>query len=198
MEIGRLILDCGAWSYVLTFVLTFFEGETFVILAGFAAAQGSLSAPLVMVAAGLGSFAGDQCYFWIGRHFGLRLMARRPDWVPRIEAALNWLRRFDTGFILSFRFLYGIRNFSSFAIGVSGIFWRRFLILNFIAAAIWAVAFVELGLACGSTVVAVMGQFAHQIGLVLLAVVVLLLAGFHAFQQFRRTRQRHRPAEVAA
>ncbi len=78
MDLERFILEHGAWSYLVTFVWTFFEGETFVLLAGFAAAQGLLSAPLLLVAAWLGSFAGDQCYFWIGRHFGLRLMARRP------------------------------------------------------------------------------------------------------------------------
>ena len=40
MDFERFILEHGAWSYLVTFVWTFFEGETFVLLAGFAAAQG--------------------------------------------------------------------------------------------------------------------------------------------------------------
>ena len=64
-------------------------------MAGFAAAQGLLSAPLLLIAAALGSFAGDQCYFWIGRHFGLRLIARRPEWRARVDRALEWLTRYD-------------------------------------------------------------------------------------------------------
>ena len=131
MDIQRFILEHGTWSYLIAFVWTFFEGETFVLLAGFAAAQGLLNAPLLLMAAWLGSFAGDQCYFWIGRHFGLRLMARRPAWRVRVDSALGWLKRYDAGFILSFRFIYGVRNFSSFALGISGIDWRRFLTAQF-------------------------------------------------------------------
>src|ERR1700691_1755965 len=107
MDLERFILEYGAWSYLITFLWTFFEGETFVLLAGFAAARGALSAPILIVAAALGSFAGDQCYFWIGRHFGLRLMARRPAWRARVDGALGWLKRYDAAFILTFFFFYG-------------------------------------------------------------------------------------------
>ncbi len=133
MDVERFILEYGAWTYIITFVWTFFEGETFVLLAGFAAAQGMLFAPFLLIAAWLGSFAGDQCYFWLGRHFGQRLMERRPEWRPRVDSALSWLKRFDTIFILTFRFIYGVRNFSSFALGISRINWKRFLALNLIA-----------------------------------------------------------------
>ena len=54
MDIERFILEYGAWSYLVTLVWTFFEGETFVLLAGFAAARGSLSAPLLILAAATG------------------------------------------------------------------------------------------------------------------------------------------------
>src|SRR6185437_3146055 len=196
MDLERFILDYGAWSYLVTFVWTFFEGETFVLLAGFAAARGSLSAPLLIVVAGLGSFAGDQCYFWIGRHFGLRLMARRPDWRARVDSALGWLKRWDAGFILTFRFIYGVRNFSSFALGISGIPWQRFLALNFLAAWLWAIAFVGLGFFCGRSVEHMMGRLAHEVGVILLAVFVALLAGGHIVHKLRRSRRR-RLAEAA-
>ncbi|HXQ49778.1 MAG TPA: DedA family protein [Stellaceae bacterium] len=197
MDVQRFILEHGAWSYLVTFVWTFFEGETFVLLAGFAAAQGVLSAPLLLLSAALGSFAGDQCYFWIGRHFGLRLMARHPDWRARVDRALSWLKRYDAGFILTFRFIYGVRNFSSFALGVSGIVWQRFLTLNFIAAWVWASVFVSLGFVCGSTVERMMGRVAHDFSVVLLALFVVLLAGGHFVHKLSRIRRRRRTAEAA-
>jgi membrane protein DedA with SNARE-associated domain len=190
MDIERFILEYGAWSYLVTFLWTFFEGETFVLLAGFAAAHGLLSAPLLLVAAALGSFAGDQCYFWIGRHFGLRLLTRRPHWRMRVDAALGWLKRYDTTFILSFRFIYGVRNFSSFACGISGIDWRRFLALNFLAAWVWAGAFVGLGFICGKSVEQMMGRLAHQLGVVLLIIFVALLVGGHILHRLHRSRKR--------
>ncbi len=197
MDLERFILEHGTWSYFVTFVWTFFEGETFVLLAGFAAAQGLLSVPLLVVAAGLGSFAGDQCYFCIGRHFGLRLMARHPDWRARVDRALVWLKRFDVGFILSFRFIYVVRNFSSFALGISGIAWRRFMFFNFIAAAMWAVVFVTAGYLCSHAFERMLGQVAHRFSIVLLAVFVVLLIGGHFVHKMHRIRRR-RLAEAGA
>ncbi len=197
MDLERFIVEHGAWSYLVTLIWTFFEGETFVLLTGFAAAQGLLNLPLLLVAAALGSFAGDQCYFWIGRHFGLRLIARRPDWRAHVDRALSWLTRFDAAFILSFRFIYGVRNFSSFALGISGIGWKRFLAFNFIAAWLWAAVFIGLGYLCGHAFERVMGQMAHRFSIVLLAVFVVLLCGGHLIHRLRRHRRR-RHAEVAA
>jgi membrane protein DedA with SNARE-associated domain len=194
MDVERFILEHGAWSYLITFVWTFFEGETFVLLAGFAAAQGLLFAPVLLVAAWLGSFAGDQCYFWLGRHFGQRLMERRPEWRPRVDAALGWLKRFDTVFILTFRFIYGVRNFSSFALGISAINWRRFLVLNLIAAFLRACTFISLGYMCGHALERMLGQMAHEISILLLAGFMVLGAGGHMLHKLRR---RRRLAEAA-
>jgi membrane protein DedA with SNARE-associated domain len=196
MDLERFILEHGTWSYFITFVWTFFEGETFVLLAGFAAAQGLLSAPLLLVAAAFGSFAGDQCYFWIGRHFGLRLMAKRPEWRARVDGALKWLKRYDAGFILSFRFIYGVRNFSSFALGISGIPWRRFMAFNFLAAWLWAGVFVSAGYLCGHAFERVLGQIAHQFSMILLALFVCLLVAGHLIHKMRRNRRRRAAAVV--
>src|SRR5258708_22442314 len=132
MDINELIAHHGTYFYLIAFVWTFLEGETVILFAGFAAAQGLLNPSLLLAVAGLGSFCGDQCYFWIGRRFGLRLLRRFPLWRYGVEAALSWLERYNTGFILSFRFIYGIRNFSSFAMGMSAVHWKRFFLLNFI------------------------------------------------------------------
>ncbi|HUB97098.1 MAG TPA: DedA family protein [Stellaceae bacterium] len=189
MDVERFILDHGSWTYLITFVWTFFEGETFVLLAAFAAAQGMLFAPYLLVAAWLGSFAGDQCYFWLGRRFGHRLMERHPEWRPRVNMALGWLNRFDTIFILIFRFIYGVRNFSSFALGVSRIDWRRFLVLNLIAALLWAGTFTVIGFACGQALERMLGHLAHQISIVLLGGFIVLCAGGHVMHKVRRRRQ---------
>jgi membrane protein DedA with SNARE-associated domain len=190
MDVKQIILEHGAWSYLITFAWTFFEGETFVLFAGFAAAQGLMSAPLLVVAAWLGSFVGDQCYFWIGRRFGLRVLARQPAWRARVDTALGWLKKYDAGFILSFRFIYGVRNFSSFALGISGIDWRRFLVLNFIAAGLWATLFVGIGYLFGQTLERVLGEIARDFGLVMLAGFAVLLIGFHFAHRHRRKRRR--------
>lgn len=188
MDMQELLRAYGLWSYVVTFVWTFFEGETFVLFAAFAAAQGFLSAPTLLVAAWLGSFCGDQFYFWVGRRFGLRLLERRPAWRARVDRALGWLRRFDVGFILSFRFIYGVRNVASFALGISGIAWRRFLTFNFIAAGLWACTFVGVGYLAGQASEAILGDLAAKFRFVMLGIFAALVLGVTATVYLRRRR----------
>ncbi len=200
MEIDRLIMEHGAWFYLIAFIWTFLEGETIVLFAGFAAAQGLLDPFLLLVATALGSFAGDQSCFWIGRHFGARLLARFPRWRTGVEAALRWLERYNTGFILSFRFIYGVRNFSSFAMGMSAIRGRRFLALNFLAAAVWAAGFIAVGYFLGHAFRAVLGDLARSFSLVMLGAFVAIACGVKLAHRMQRRRQLRAPpgAKIAA
>jgi membrane protein DedA with SNARE-associated domain len=187
--VHRLIIEHGAWFYPAAFAWTFIEGETFVLVAGFAAAEGLLNAPLLLLVSWLGSFAGDQCYFWIGRHFGLRLLSRRPLWRARVDSALVWVKRYDKWFILTFRFIYGIRNVSSFALGISAIGWRRFLFLNLTAALLWATTFVGAGYFCGRFVERSLGELGDRFGFVMLgAFTVVLVLGILIYRLHRRRR----------
>ncbi|MBX6368468.1 MAG: DedA family protein [Rhodospirillales bacterium] len=199
MELDWLLAKSGAWPYLVTFCWTFFEGETFVLIAGFLASQKHpetltrlLDWRLLVTVAWLGSFLGDQCYFWLGRQFGPRLLRRLPRWREPVDNALGWLKRYNTGFILSFRFIYGIRNFASFAMGMSGLDWRRFLVLNFLAAGIWAVSFVSIGMIIGSVFKEVIGieTVARHFTLIVLGVLVFMFGAVYLVHRIQRRRMR--------
>ena len=96
------------------------------------------------------------------------LAYRFPRWRHGVDVALHWLERYDAGFILSFRFIYGVRNFSSFALGLSAVKWDRFLRLNFLAAGLWAASFVAVGFFLGHAFKAMLGDIARSFGLVML------------------------------
>ncbi len=194
MDISQLIAEHGAYFYFIAFVWTFLEGETFVLFAAFAAAQGLLNPALLLTATWLGSFCGDQAYFWIGRYFGLRLLNRFPRWRYGVESALYWLERYNTGFILSFRFIYGVRNFSSFAMGMSAVYWKRFLTLNFLAAGLWAGSFVAVGYFLGHAFRAVLGHLVRSFSLVMLIAFVIFTLAVWVFHRLQRRRQLRVPA----
>jgi membrane protein DedA with SNARE-associated domain len=198
MDINQLIAENGAYFYAIAFVWTFLEGETVILFAGFAAAQGLLDPWLLLLGAWLGSFSGDQCYFWLGRHFGTGLLARFPRWRCGVDAALHWLERYDTGFILSFRFIYGIRNFSSFALGLGAVRWDRFLRLNFAAAGLWAASFVGIGYFLGHAFRAVLGDIARSFSLVMLTVFVAIGFGMWLLHRAQRRRQLRVPPGAQA
>ena len=57
------IRDYGYWALL---VGTFLEGETILIIGGLSARLGILELPYVMLIAFIGSFFGDQFYYYIG------------------------------------------------------------------------------------------------------------------------------------
>lgn len=151
-EINQLIQHYGDWIYLIAFFWAALEGETFVIFAGLAAQRGYLNIFELIVSVGLGSLLGDQICFWLGRCYGARLLHRFPRLEAGVNQAIIWLERHSVGFILSYRFMYGIRNVSSIAIGMSHLTWQRFAFWNSIAAFVWAIAFSNIGYAFGDLI----------------------------------------------
>jgi membrane protein DedA with SNARE-associated domain len=198
MNVNQLIAEHGPSFYLLAFVWTVLEGETVVLFAGFAAAQGLLNPFILLVAVWLGSFSGDQGCFWVGRQFGVRVLKRFPPWRSGVENALAWLERYNTGFILTFRFIYGVRNVSSFAMGLSGIHWKRFLWLNLLAALLWAASFVGAGYFLGHAFRAVLGDIARSFSLGMLGAFALIAGGVWLVHRAQRRRQLRVPPGVKA
>jgi membrane protein DedA with SNARE-associated domain len=185
MNLQQVIADHGDTIYAIAFIWAFFEGETFVLFGGLAAARGLIDPYILFVCVSIGSFCGDQCWFYLGRRFGVRLLRRYPRWQKRIEAPLDWLARYNTWFILTFRFIYGIRNVSSFALGVSAVTRRRFMLLNFLGSLIWGVSFVAAGYIFGGLLGVAVGNLAEDLGLVMLIAFVIGLT-IMRFTQRRR------------
>jgi membrane protein DedA with SNARE-associated domain len=188
MEIIDLINRYGDLFYGIVALWTFLEGETIVIFSGIAAREGMVDLVTLVACAWVGSFLGDQLYFMLGRHAGPRMLRRYPRWQPGVDKALSLLEKYSTAFILSFRFVYGIRNFSSFAMGMSPLSWRRFAVLNFFAAGIWAVSFASAGYVAGMALQQVVGDMASTLSLVLLGALVLFSVVAVLVNRWRRRR----------
>lgn len=189
MDLQHVIATHGDTIYVIAFAWAFFEGETFVLFGGLAAAQGLLNPFILGACVAIGSFCGDQCWFQIGRRFGVRLLQRYPRWQHRIEAPLGWLERYDTWFILTFRFIYGIRNISSFALGISHVSTHRFMVLNLLGSAIWATSFVSAGYLFGGVLGVAVGDLAEDLGLVMLGAFVIAVFLTRLAQKRRLSRR---------
>ncbi len=196
-HIHELIHRNGDLFYLITFVWTALEGETFVIFAGLAAQKGALNVWLLFLASWLGSMCGDQIFFFIGRRFGVRILEHMPKFKPPVERALGWLEKYATLFILSYRFMYGLRNISGAAIGMSHLPWKRFTILNAIAAFIWAAAFVGFGYLFGDVIAhmhhkqQVVETSVREIMLTTLGLFALIIIGRLLSIWWHKRRQKH-------
>ena len=127
------------WGYIAVFLGSLIEGESVIFIAGFFAHEGYLSLPKIILVSFVGTLFADQLLYFVGRRYGNPFIERFPSLRPHAEKAFQLLRRYDNIFILSFRFIYGIRIISPVVIGASGVGVKRFMLLNFLAAIIWSV-----------------------------------------------------------
>lgn len=169
MAIEQLL---ARWGIAAVFGGAMIEGESFVIGGGALAQRGLLPVWHVALAAFLGSVAMDQFCFAGGRWF------RRHRWIaamrdtPAAGKAIGFVERHPTGYILAFRYLYGLRIVSPVAIGLTRVPAMRFALLNTASAAVWAVLFTAIGYAAGDALERMFGRV-HSVLLLFLLVVAL-------------------------
>ncbi|HME43386.1 MAG TPA: DedA family protein [Syntrophorhabdales bacterium] len=157
------------YGYPAVLVGTFLEGETILIVAGFAAHQGYLKLSLVILAAFGGSLMGDQLYFLIGRLKGRPFLQRRSAWQAKAAKVDHLIDRHGTWIMLGFRFLYGLRTITPFVIGASRVSPSRFLLLNAAGALVWAIAVGCLGFLFGAAAETVLRNVRKIEGWIVLA-----------------------------
>lgn len=170
----HLILTYGYW---VLFLGAFIEGETVLVIAGFAAHQGYLSLPLVIFIAFLGSLLNDQLFFFLGRIKGKSVLEKSPKWHELIKKVHHYMEKYDVLFIFGFRFIYGIRIIVPLILGTSRIKTKKFIFLNTIGAAFWAASVGTLGYLFGATLTFLIGRIRHielQIFFILLVLGLIL------------------------
>jgi membrane protein DedA with SNARE-associated domain len=176
------------YGYAAIAVGTFFEGETVLVVGGFVARRGYLELPLVMLAAFVGAVLGDQLWYYLGRMLGENFIAKRKTWHRTAVKAHRMVRRYQTIFILTFRFIYGVRTVAPFIIGASRVHPVKFALLNIASAALWAAVVAALGYALGEAANVVLKQV-KQYEIWLLVAIVVAGTAIHMFFVFRKRKQ---------
>jgi membrane protein DedA with SNARE-associated domain len=163
-----LIRQHGDAAYSFMFAYAASHSLLFALFAGYAAHSGALNVGTLIVVCWLGSFAGDVVRFWIGRRFGTRWLGSFPRLERAIQMAVQLASRHHVWMILLHRYPHGIRGVAGFAYGMSPLPWSTFLVLNFVAAGLWACAVVSAGYAFGQVSEKVMSDASSSLGLVML------------------------------
>ncbi|QKC96694.1 DedA family protein [Mesorhizobium sp. NZP2298] len=137
------------YGLLAVFVGCVAEGESAAILGGFFAHQHVFVLWHAFVAAALGAFAGDTFFFILGRSFADNRHVVRLRRRPGFRRAYRLLNTHPNIFVLSNRYVYGMRLVGGIAAGLSTIAAPRFVILNAISSVIWAVVFSTIGYVFG-------------------------------------------------
>ncbi|THD10793.1 hypothetical protein B1806_06695 [Metallibacterium scheffleri] len=135
-----LLLALVAFSEALVVVGTLVPGSATLVAVG--AAAGALHLPLLPLLLGAmsGAVAGDTLSFFLGRHYGPRLLSsprldKRRVWIVRGEKALS---RWGDLAVFGGRLLPPTRALIPAMAGTSVLPWWRFLIADVFAALVWA------------------------------------------------------------
>ena len=174
----------ASYGYYALFVGAFLEGETVLIAAGFAARLGILDLSWVIAVAFIASTLGDQLALLLGRWYGESLLQRFPILRRKVPAVQALLDRYHVPLILGLRFFYGLRIAGPFVIGMSGIPFTVFAVLNMAGALVWAVAVASAGYYFGMALeiwIANLKQFEEAV----LAIILVVGAGIWLWRRKR-------------
>jgi membrane protein DedA with SNARE-associated domain len=171
------------YGYGILLLGALVEGETIVVLAGVLAQQAVLAYPWAVSVAAVGAVAGDQAWFYLGRHFGPEVLTRFPRLARRLDVARPWVQEKADWIAAASRFIYGTRIASPMLLGAHGYAAARFLVINVVAGTVWAVLAVTAGYLLGAGAEELLGDVAR---LEWLAITVVI--GIFGWRRFRRAK----------
>ena len=180
------------WGYWAVFLGSLVEGESIILTASFMASMGILSLRKIMLMAFTGTLIADQALYWVGKWYGesilVFLQGRFPSLRPYVQKAMGFLEKYKTAFILSFRFIYGIRIMSPVIIGSHrNISSQRFASLNVVAALLWTVISCGIGYGFGDLLMNRLDTY-QRYGAVIVLICALL--GLWLWKRHKKNRNR--------
>ena len=172
-------------------------GEFSVVLGGFVAGQGAIDVFVLGAIVFVCAAAGDTTSFILGRRLGRGFLLRHgrefaitPERLDQVDA---FFRNHGNKTILVGRFVGLVRALAPFIAGASKMPVRRFLPIDYLAAALWTVTFVGLGYVFWQsfdTVISVTKRSALGLGALTVAIVVCVAAYRWLKDQANRERLR--------
>ena len=184
--IDSLLTSLGPLSVLIVMAVVFVEtgllagfflpGDSLLFTAGLLVAHGVIGMPIwmVIVAASVAAFAGDQLGYLIGRRLGPRLMSRPQSRLlnpEHLERASSFFDRHGPRAVILARFVPVARTFTPPAAGAGRMPYRQFVIYNAIGAVAWCTSMLGAGYLFGGI------PFVNaHIELITLGIVLLSLA----------------------
>jgi membrane protein DedA with SNARE-associated domain len=174
-------------GYWVLFVGTLLEGEAVLLLAGFLAFRGYLDIGAVFLIAWIGSFLGDQCYFYLGRLKGRALLKRFHSIARKFRAALKLIEKYGIFVAFISRFTYGFRIVLPIILGITSLAPRTFLWINLASALCWALLFSLGGYLFGKSAALLLdnvSRYEHYLILALFGIIMTFWC-LHAYHLWR-------------
>jgi membrane-associated protein len=148
------VVEYGYWAVGLTLLAENagipVPGETILLLASFLAySRQELQLPWIIVVATIAATIGDNIGFALGYYGGRRLLERYQNFfkIPHrtLERGEGLFARYGAVTIFFARFVFGMRIIAGPLAGVLRMSWRKFMVFNFLGAAVWVTVISSAG-----------------------------------------------------
>lgn len=175
------------YAYIIIFAWCILEGELALILGGILAYEGHVHLAGIIFVAGIGAFAGDQIYFFIGRHNKKYIQKKLKKQRRKFAVAHLLLQRYGWPIIFIQRYMYGFRTIIPMSIGVTRYSAKTFAIINLLSAWVWAGITIMLAWHFGKEIWVIV-DYAHKYWYFALPVIALFLGALvFGFKQMERS-----------
>lgn len=125
------------YGYIILFAWSILEGESGLIMAGLLSSTGDMNLYIAIFVAGLGGFAGDQIYFYIGRYNKSYVHRKFKGQRRKFALAHLLLKKYGWPIIFIQRYMYGLRTVIPISIGLTRYDAKTFAFINIISAWCW-------------------------------------------------------------
>jgi membrane protein DedA with SNARE-associated domain len=140
------------YGYIAIFILTFFEGESVLIAAGFLAFSGYLNAIAIVLVSTAASYVGHGTFFLIALHKRESFLAFVQRFIKVNLSKLEILMaKYGTVSIFISQWLYGFRLLSAAVLGLSRMGKTKYFTFQLISCLIWAIICTASGYFFGAT-----------------------------------------------
>lgn len=125
------------YGYIILFIWSMLEGESGLIMAGLLSHTGDMNLFVAIFVAGLGGFAGDQVYFYIGRFNKKYVYKKLKGQRRKLALAHLLLKKYGWPIIFVQRYMYGLRTVIPISIGLTRYDAKTFALINLLSAWCW-------------------------------------------------------------
>lgn len=130
-------------------IITPIPSELIVPFAGYLAAEGEMSLPLVIIVGAAGAAVGNSVAYFIGYRVGRPLIQRYGRYIRLDERDLmlaeRWFAKYGDIGVLMGHAVPGIRSFISFPAGIGKMRFRNFIAYSTVGALIWTTVLAVAG-----------------------------------------------------
>jgi len=187
MQLAGITTLILRYKYPILFPLAVVEGPVLAMICGFLAREGVLALVPSFLVFYSADLVGDIGWYWIGRRWGHRFIARFGRFISITEAHVAAVERIFARYHAPILLLskvtmgLGFPGATLFTAGLSKIPFGRYLALNALGQIVWTALLLALGWYLGSFYERVSGALGIVSAFAIMLVIIALLFGFARF-----------------